>query len=148
MEVQSTCTQSPHVCQRLLCVPSTILGPGNLKIKVWIPVLKELPTFQHTMEAPEKGLWQSGMKETSGRGSWDLKDEQQRNFTAQRPSVGEFLSRHGSKRRPDVFRPQQAHQKTWLQGMKVRDMREDAGKVISNNMDVNIHLDKIIEAQE
>lgn len=60
MEAQSTCTHSSHVYKRLLCVPSTILGPRNLRIKVQIPALKELPTFQHTVEAPEKGSGRVG----------------------------------------------------------------------------------------
>lgn len=47
-----------------------------------------------------------------------------------------------------VVKPQQALWKTWLQGMEVRHMREGAGKVISNNMGLYIHIDKIVEAQE
>ena len=157
MDLQYTFIQSLHISQRLLCVPSTVLGPANSKIKVHVPVLKKLPALQG---GDNQAQWQPDGMCTTYKGSTrvglcrvrrgDCKRRQLRlegwvveKILLSRDLKGEHswqrkehLQRHGSKKRPGVVRNLQVLQQEWLRGMEVRETRagrRDVGEVMSDN---------------
>lgn len=71
MEVPYSIIQSSHTYERLFCVPSTILGPGNLMTNMQVPILKKLPTFWLGTCATYNGSTRSG----SARVKWSLQEE-------------------------------------------------------------------------